>query len=132
MAKEGGGKFVESFKAAADLSGKQYLGVIASADDTVQVPAADNDNIVGVLENKPAAAGRGARVGVGFVKFRAGGAIAYNVPITCVASGYFTEATSGDRIVGQCLRAVTSGYLGFGWIMPPGFYAATSLAAGNI
>jgi hypothetical protein len=132
VAKDSGGKFVESFKAAGDLSGKQYLGVILSADDTVQVPAAANDNIIGILENKPAAANRGARVACGFVKFRAGSAIAYNVPITVAASGYVIEATSGHRIVGQCLRTVTSGYLGFGFIMPPGFVAASSVEAGNI
>jgi len=132
MAKEGE-IMAGSFKAAADLSGKQFLGVIPSADDTVQVPAAANDHIIGILQNKPAAAGRAAKVAVGFVKFRAGGAIAVGDPVTCTASGYIVKATSGYRQVGVCYRAVTSGYLGAGFIMPGGFsVSATSVEAGII
>lgn len=131
MAKEGVGLEM-SAKAAADLSGKQYLGMIVSAADTVQVPAAANDFCIGVLQNKPAAAGRAARVKIGFTKFRAGGAISAADPITMAASGYFTAATSGSRICGNALRAVTSGYLGYAFIWPTHFVSATSVEAGNI
>jgi hypothetical protein len=131
MSKEGTG-LVESMKAAADLSGKQHLGMTLTDSDTVNVPAAANDFCVGVLQNKPAAAGRGARCKVGFVKFRAGGALSAGDPMTMAASGYFTTATSGTRQVGQCMRDVTSGYLGFGFVWPTAFMSATSVEAGVI
>jgi hypothetical protein len=54
--------FVDTWKAAGDLSTKQNLFVKVSAADTVDVCAAATDKPVGVLRTKPAAAGREAEV----------------------------------------------------------------------
>ena len=48
--------------AAADLSLYQYHFVKLSADNTVAICAADTDIPIGVLQNKPDAAGKSAQV----------------------------------------------------------------------
>lgn len=53
-----------TFKAAGDLSNKQYYFMKLSADDTVTTVTAVTDVPCGVLQNKPAAANRGAVVRV--------------------------------------------------------------------
>ncbi|TXH52456.1 MAG: DUF2190 family protein [Desulfurellales bacterium] len=52
----------ESFRATADYSTKQYYAMKLGAEDYVTLAAAATDRCVGVLQNKPAAAGRGANV----------------------------------------------------------------------
>jgi len=53
---------VESFKAGADLSTKQFYFVKLSADRTVIVCAAATDKPIGILQNKPDAADKAAEV----------------------------------------------------------------------
>ena len=53
-----------TFKAAGDLSDKQYYHMKLSGDDTVTTCTAVTDLPVGVLQNKPAAANRSAVVRV--------------------------------------------------------------------
>jgi hypothetical protein len=62
MATQSGAVFDHSFKAAADQSTKQYYFVELSAADTVAVCNAAADRAIGVLMNKPAAAGQAADV----------------------------------------------------------------------
>ena len=62
MATQSGAVFDHSFKAAADQSAKQYYFLKYSAADTVALCAAATDRAIGVLMNKPAAAGQAADV----------------------------------------------------------------------
>lgn len=62
MAWEGPGNVCRSFKAAADLSTKQYYFVKLTAAETVNVCAALTDVPIGVLQNKPSAANQEAEV----------------------------------------------------------------------
>lgn len=100
-------------KAAGDLSLCQYHGVYHSANDTVNIPADGLQPCSGVLQDKPAAAGRGAVVRfLGQSKVKAGGTLAINDRITMAASGYFVAVTSGGAPCGVCIKSATSGYIG--------------------
>jgi len=56
---------LRSYLAAADLSDEQYFIVATNGtDDTAALAAADSDNIIGVLQNKPSAAGQMASVAI--------------------------------------------------------------------
>lgn len=115
------------FKAAGDLSDGMYKGVIISANDTVNYPDAAAE-IIGVLQNKPAAANREATVRIaGQTKVKAGGTLAVNDPISVAASGWFTKCASGGRKCGRCIVSAASGYVGEAIIGFSGAYAATSL-----
>jgi hypothetical protein len=57
MATQSGAVLDHTFKAAADLSAKQYFLVKYSAADTVALCGAAADRAFGVLMNKPAATG---------------------------------------------------------------------------
>lgn len=97
--------------AGEDLDSHQHQA-IALDDGKV---ANNGAEAVGILMNKPKN-GEGARVGfVGEMKFRAGGAITKDGPITVATSGYFTAAGSGDYIVGRAKAAVSSGSIGTGF-----------------
>lgn len=62
MATQSGAVLDHTFKAAADQSAKQYFFLKYSAVDTVALCAAATDRAIGVLMNKPAAAGLAADV----------------------------------------------------------------------
>jgi len=62
MATQSGAVMDHTFKAAADLSAKQYFMVKYSAADTVALCSAAADRAIGVLMNKPAVAGQAADV----------------------------------------------------------------------
>ena len=62
MATQSGAVFDHTFKAAADQSAKQYYFLKYSAADTVAVCSAAADRVIGVLMNKPNAAGLAADV----------------------------------------------------------------------
>ena len=62
MATQSGAVFDHTFKAAADQSAKQYYFLKYSAADTVAVCSAAADRAIGVLMNKPNAAGLAADV----------------------------------------------------------------------
>lgn len=103
----------ESFKAARDLSGGKYKGVKVSADDTVDYPSAGTDPMIGVLQNKPAAAGRGAQVVfVGRTKAYLTGTVTAGTGVSATTSGWFVRTTSGYRQHGVCIKAANSGYPG--------------------
>lgn len=132
MATEGRQEGVESYRAAADLSGKQYLGMSVTSDHTVNVPAAANAACAGVLQNKPAAAGRGAKVKLGRTKLRAGGTLAAGDFITMAASGYFTKALSGFRQHGVVIYGAASGYIATAEVNMGSTIAANSVVAGQV
>jgi len=118
------------FKAARDLSGNQYFGVYLSANDTVDLPNSGVLSCVGVLQDKPAAAGRGARVRfLGVTKVRAGDTLAIDDRVTMTATGYFVKASSGLASFGLVKVSAASGYiaeviLGLGQLSPVNSFGA--------
>ena len=96
-------------KAAADLSTKQYYFVKLTAARTVNVCAAATDIPIGVLQNKPAAANRGAVVRVaGSTKLVADAAITYGWLLGTSADGQADRKIPGtdttEYFVGQALE----------------------------
>ena len=102
------------FEASGDLSGKQYH-IMAKNAVARQVFASDSkdDFIVGVLQNKPAAAGRAATVRVGgTAKVIAGGAIAAGDRVGADGTGRAIKLTYGNGALtsqlGVAVTAVTA------------------------
>lgn len=106
MATGGGDYFTLSAKAAGDLSANQYQFVRWSDADTVNISSHDAaEDWVGVLQNKPNAAGRSATVQyAGETKIMASGNLTVNDLITTNGSGRATAATSGDMVMGRVLE----------------------------
>lgn len=103
-----------SFKAASDLSAKQYFLVEVTAADTVGVLNATTDNPIGVLQNKPDAAGKEALVALlssgGILKAVSDGsttAIAAGDALEFNASGKLIKFATGTKI-GVALEASTA------------------------
>ena len=93
----------ESFKAAADLSDKQYYGVELTAADTVNVCNAAADTMLGVLLNKPKL-GQAAQVRVlgiaPMVSDGSGTAIAVGDRVGPNSSGKAVKKATADYAVG--------------------------------
>lgn len=98
-------------KAAGDLSTKQYLFMKVSAAQTVDTCAAITDKSLGVLQDKPTAAGKDASVAVdGTTKVIAGAAITAGAYVAPMASGKAQTAVSTQYPRGQALdTAVNDG-----------------------
>lgn len=117
-----------SLPAAADLSGQQHNFVLIAADGRVNVASAATDDIIGILQNKPAAAGRAARVRVaGVSKLEMGAAVNEGDRLTSDSSGRgVATTTAANTISAMCL--VASGAAGdvVKVLLPcPGLYAIT-------
>lgn len=110
MAEFGPQDIIPGLIAAADLSAFQYRVVRLSAARTVNVAshnlAASVLGPVGVLQNKPNAAGRAASVArEGLSKAVAGAAVTVNQMVTHDGSGYVIDAVSGSNVIGRALEA---------------------------
>lgn len=117
---------VLSYEAAADLSTKLFTGVKLDSNGQVVSCGANDGDFVGVLRNKPAAAGQAASVMVeGVSKAVAGGSISINTKVTTKSDGTFVAATSGQRVVGRAETAAASGELFSLRIMPNSTGAVT-------
>lgn len=91
-------------KAAADLSTKQHLFMKLSAAMTVNVCGA-GEAMVGVLQNKPAAAGRACEIRrLGLTKIILGGTVAANAKVKSDANGKAVTATAGSLYGGVILE----------------------------
>jgi len=99
-----------SFKAAADLSAKQFYIVELSAANTVNVCDAATDVPLGVLQNKPAAANRAARVRIsGVTKVVASAAISAGALVGTTATGTaVTKSADADHVLGIALEAASA------------------------
>lgn len=87
---------VVSFEAAGDLSAKQWHWVTINASGQVAA-AVEGGNAFGVLQDKPAAAGRAGRVAYGGrSKAVCGGSITAGAKVTCNADGETVAIGSGD------------------------------------
>lgn len=97
-----------TFEAAADLSTKQYYAVKLDSNGQVVV-AGDGEAAIGVLQNKPAAAGRAASVRVsGITHWIADGAIAVGAKVASSADGQAATAASSEHVVGRFLGTVAA------------------------
>jgi hypothetical protein len=100
-----------SFKAAGDLSTKQYCGVYLTAANTVGTASVDtNTPIIGILQNKPKAAGSPADVLMinnCVSKIVTSGTIAAGAKCICGTDARFRAALSADAVTTvQALIAV--------------------------
>lgn len=107
-----------TFPAGADLSAKQYHLVEMASDGEVTAANAAADNIVGVLQNKPAAAARAANVAInGITKVAAsstaaGGGFARGTALVSNAAGKVVEfdgSSPSHYIIGRSLTTVSTG-----------------------
>jgi len=100
-----------TLKAAADLSSYQYYFVLVSAADTVNVDTTGGAACIGVLMNKPSAAGQAAKVAIaGKVPLRAGDTIAAGAKLCAEATtARAITATTGDEIMAVALQAAADG-----------------------
>ena len=100
-----------TFEAGADLSTKQYYAVKLDSNGQVVVAGA-GEAAIGILQNKPAAAGRAAQVRVsGVSHWVAGGAIAGasrvaphgdgKAQVAVAASGDTQAGAAADTVVGS-------------------------------
>lgn len=98
-----------TLKAAADLSTKQHLFMELSAAQTVNTCNAITDVAVGVLNNKPDAAGKAAEVDIaGTTKVVAGAAISAGARVAPMASGKAQTAVSTQFPRGIALEAAAA------------------------
>lgn len=96
--------------AGADLSTAQYKAVTISG--TI---AATNGAALGILQNKPAAAGRDATVGyMGRSRYVAGAGVTEGDRVTVATSGFIIAVSSNELGVGTALGTVSSGGIGEG------------------
>ena len=107
-----------SFPAGADLSAKQYFFVEMASDGEVTAVNAATDKIIGVVQNKPAAAARAAAVGIGGVtkvamsSTAAGAAITRGDQLVANTAGRavkFDGSSANNYIAGTSLTTTTTG-----------------------
>lgn len=97
------------FKAAADLSDYQHCFVTLSAADTANMCGA-GATILGVLQNKPAAAGRACEIRrAGISKLTAGETLAVGDKLKSDSAGRGVTASTGNMYGGICLEVATVG-----------------------
>ena len=100
-------------EAAADLSAKQFYCVEVTADKTINLNNAAGENSLGILQNKPAAAGEVADVMcIGVSKLVAGtGDLTAGAVWEAAADGRGIAATTGKVGMGTVLIGATVGLL---------------------
>ena len=92
-------------KSDADFSTKQFLFLNLSAAGVVSVAGA-GEAIIGVLQNKPAAASRACEVRrLGVTKIVLGGTVTVGAKLKSDASGAAVAASTGNLYGGICLEA---------------------------
>jgi len=93
--------------AGANLSGAQYKAVAIGGTIAATSAAA-----IGLIQNKPAASGRGTTVAWhGHMKAYAAAAITAGNPVMVTTSGFITNATSLGNQVGKAITTAASGDL---------------------
>lgn len=104
-----------TFVAGEDLSGKQYYAVKQGSNEK-EVVAADtaNEDVIGVLQNKPASGEEAEVLIAGRTKYVGNGATTQGEYLVVAgADGDFTsttyaDASSGDFLLGEVIEAVGS------------------------
>lgn len=102
---------VPGITAKVDLSAAQFLAVAADAitNETVILPTAQGQRVLGVLQNKPVA-GVAATIAVpgSTTKMRASAAILTGAFVTTAADGRAITAAATNNVIGIALHAVTA------------------------
>jgi hypothetical protein len=101
---------VPGLQAGADLSAKQFYFVKNHTTAKQVVVAGDGEAAIGVLQDKPDAAGKSATVAVApsTSKVVAGGAISAGAKVASDAAGKAATAASGEYVQGFALDASTA------------------------
>ena len=99
-----------TMKAGADLSAGQFKFVEVSAADTVTICNGAGDIPIGVLYNKPSAAGQATEIALGpIVKVQADAAVSAGALVGTSADGQaVTKSTADDHVFGVALNAVSN------------------------
>jgi hypothetical protein len=102
---------VEGLQAAADLSTHQYKFVKVTAAEQVNIATVLGEAVLGVLQNKPDAAGRAAEVAISgsVTKVLSNAAIAAGARVTAAANAKATTALSTHNAAGIALNASSAG-----------------------
>lgn len=99
-------------EAGADLSAKQFRFVDIAADNQVDAVSAAGGDAIGVLLNKPDAAGKAATIAVaGVAKVVAGATVDEGEYIQSDAAGEAIVALTGNFVLGRCMKAAADGEL---------------------
>ena len=114
MAYESPQVLIGTLTAAADLSAKQNHFVVLASATTVNVATAITNAPIGILQNKPDAAGKQAIVAVfGISKVVADGTLAAGNFIGTSADGQADAISPGTDttvyMTGQCIQAASAG-----------------------
>lgn len=97
-----------SLEAAADLSSSQFLGAVVNSSGDAAV-AGIGVPIIGVIQNKPAAAGRATELMVtGTTKMFSGAAVTAGDDVAVDAAGKAVDAASGNHVLGLALTTVAN------------------------
>jgi len=98
-----------TLEAGSDLSAHQFKFLTVAADGQCDL-SGDGDASVGVLQNKPAAAGRAALVAIGgIVKVECGAVVTRGGNVASGASGTAINAALADNILGTALDTGAAG-----------------------
>ena len=102
-----------TLQAGSDLSAKQYYCVTLQADQQLDL-SGNGEEVTGILQNKPDAAGRPAEVAIsGSVsKVELGGIVATGAIVASDAAGKVVLATTGEEVLGICIQGGASGAVG--------------------
>lgn len=96
------------FQVAADLSGQQYRAVKLDANGQIAAITANTDNPLGILQDKPSAAGRAGAVMLDGISKMVGGANLAKGDLVGIDAQGRAEAvahgTANRTIVGICLE----------------------------
>jgi len=96
--------------AGADLSAGQYYFVTLATDGQVDLTGSAGGTSIGILQNKPSAAGEVAQVGVfGVSKCKAGATITADDKLQSTAAGKADVAASGDHVVAHAMEGAVDG-----------------------
>ena len=111
-----------TLEAAADLSTKQYFGVVIDSSGQAALAGAGATNkIIGILQDKPDAVGRAGSVGIyGKSKAVLGGTVASGAKVTTDANGKFVTAAAGDFVCGICAKGGAANEVGEIFLVPGG------------
>lgn len=103
-----------SFPANADLSASQFCFVTLNSSGNLVLPAAGGD-CIGVLQDKPDAAGHYGQVGMlessGKLKVVSAAIMNAGVKVQADASGHAIAALTGDHVLGTTAKACAVGDL---------------------
>lgn len=102
-----------SREASGDLSAAQYKFVKVNSSGQMAVCSVAGEEADGVLQDKPAAAGRAGGMAIGGVtKVLLGGTVAKGAKVTTNASGAAVTAATGNVELGTCIEGGASGEIG--------------------